>query len=133
VPRDLDRRLPEVPREGAGPPLSTAQALAENWRFLHDEPILARPVSLPERLCVVPAQAGAGALIILVHLVGAVGLGCILWQWRRPSTNASGPTERLCGHVRSANEAVEANNFIRASALLERAVASRSSAEPRWE
>jgi WD40 repeat protein len=51
-------------------------------RWLNGQPILARPVSRAERISKwVRRHPAVSGLIVLVHAVGLLGLGGILWQW----------------------------------------------------
>jgi serine/threonine-protein kinase len=109
VPRDLEtiilKCLEKEPKRRYG----SAAALAEDLeRFLHGEPIVARPVTAFERalkwarrrpaIAALLALVGVGwllpsplaregpalvALLGLVTLVMAVGLAGVLWQWRQ--------------------------------------------------
>jgi WD40 repeat protein len=62
---------------------STALELAEDLeRWLHGEPINARPASRVERVTkYVRRRPAISGLIVLVHVVGLLGLAGILWQW----------------------------------------------------
>jgi WD40 repeat protein/tetratricopeptide (TPR) repeat protein/tRNA A-37 threonylcarbamoyl transferase component Bud32 len=69
----------------------TAEALAEDLdRWLAGEPILARPTSRVQRLAKWtrrdPAVASLAGMAILLFLIG---LGGVLWQWRRAEQNAA--------------------------------------------
>jgi len=90
VPRDLETICLKCLRKEPHQRYPSAQALAEDLgRWLQGEPIQARAAGRTEKLwrwCVrKPALAGA---IAALHLVGATGLGGILWQWRRAEINA---------------------------------------------
>ncbi len=90
IPRDLEticlKCLEKAPHSRYG----SARELAEELgRFARDEPILARPVTRPEKLLRwcrrQPELASAlGACI----LAGALGIAGISWQWRRAEINA---------------------------------------------
>ena len=90
VPRDLEticlKCLEKEPRKR----FATAQELADELgRFLDGEPIHARPVSAPEKLwrwC--RRKPALAALILALHLVGALGLTGILWQWGKAEHSA---------------------------------------------
>jgi WD40 repeat protein/predicted Ser/Thr protein kinase len=76
--KELDRRY------------HTAKELADELgRFLNDEAIEARPVRRIEKVARWsrrhPALAG---LVVLVHVVAAIGLAGILWEWRRAERHA---------------------------------------------
>jgi WD40 repeat protein len=64
---------------------ATAAELAEDLRrFLDGRPIVARPVSTPERLIMWSRRRPAiAALSLAVTLTTAVGLGGIVYQWRQ--------------------------------------------------
>ena len=84
VPRDLEticlKCLEKNPVRG----YASAEMLAEDLsRYLAGEPILARPVGMAERAVKWARRRPAiAALLGLVALVTALGLGGVLWQWR---------------------------------------------------
>ncbi len=85
VPRDLETICLKCLEKEPSRRYATAQALAEELgRFLEKKPILARPMSRPEkawRWCRrKPALATALSAVVLV---GAVGFAGIVWQWQR--------------------------------------------------
>ena len=74
----------------------TAEELADELeRWLRHEPILARPVSIGERLRKWarrhPALAGVSAMLLVAVVVGMSG---ILWQWRRAELARRDETEQ---------------------------------------
>jgi serine/threonine protein kinase len=85
VPRDLETICLKCLEKEPEKRYSTAQEVADELgRFLNDEPIHARPVTRVERAwrwCRrKPALAG---LLVALHVVFALGLAGILWQWQR--------------------------------------------------
>jgi WD40 repeat protein/tRNA A-37 threonylcarbamoyl transferase component Bud32 len=83
IPRDLETICLKCLHKESGRRYPTALALADDLhRFLHAEPIRARPVSRGERAWKWarrrPAVAGLCAAVIAVTLLGIAG---ILWQW----------------------------------------------------
>jgi serine/threonine protein kinase/Tfp pilus assembly protein PilF len=91
LPRDLEticlKCLEKDPRRRYA---RAALLAADLRRYMAHEPILARPISLPER-CLKwtrrhPAIAGMAALTAVVALAGVAG---ILWQWRRAELEAT--------------------------------------------
>ena len=73
-----------MPRKGPAQRYGTAAALGEDLRrYLAGEPILSRPVTGFERAVKWARRRPAiAALLGLVALVTALGLGGVLWQWR---------------------------------------------------
>jgi len=85
IPKDLERITLKCLEKEPFRRYQTAQELADELnRFLRHEPIHARPITPPEKLWRWGRRKPMLAtLIVLLHLVGAVGLTGILWQWRR--------------------------------------------------
>lgn len=90
VPRDLETICLKCLEKEPDRRYHSAKELDEELgRFLNNEAIHARPVGRPERVWRWsrrhPALAG---LVVLVHVVGALGLAGILWEWRRAAHHA---------------------------------------------
>ncbi len=137
IPRDLERITLKCLEKETFRRYQTAQELADELkRFLRHEPIHARPVTLPEKLwrwsCRKPMLA---MLIVLLHLVSAVGLTGILWQWRRAeqyavserqqrqrSETGERNAQRLlyASDISLAQQALKLNNVGKARRLLDR-------------
>jgi serine/threonine protein kinase len=79
VPRDLETIALKCMEKNPARRYPTAQALADELsRFVHDEAIQARPVNAAEKLwrwC--RRRPVIASLIVLVHLIGAIGLAGI--------------------------------------------------------
>ena len=76
-------------------------------RYLAGEPILARPVGMAERAVKWARRRPAiAALLGLVALVTALGLGGVLWQWRE-AVVARRDAERESGRAKSQTELAE--------------------------
>jgi len=84
VPRDLETICLKCLEKEPGKRYVSAAALEEDLgRYLAGEPIVARPVTRSERAVKWARRKPAiAALMGLVALVAALGLGGVLWQWR---------------------------------------------------
>ena len=84
IPRNLETICLKCLQKDPARRYSSAAALAEDLRrFLAGEPIAARPVTAWERAVKWARRRPAtAALLGLVALVSALGLGGVLWQWR---------------------------------------------------
>jgi len=96
VPHDLETICLKCLEKDSAKRYQSAQELVDELdRFLCDEPIHAHPVTRVGRTwrwCRrKPALAG---LIVALHLVLALGLMGILWEWRRASFNARAEKEQ---------------------------------------
>jgi WD40 repeat protein/serine/threonine protein kinase len=89
LPRDLETVCLKCLAKEPSRRYPTAQALAEDLaRFLAGRPVRARPVTPPERVWRWCRRRPALALaIVALHVVLALGLAGILWQWRRAEQN----------------------------------------------
>ena len=91
---------------------SAEDVAAELDRFLRGEPIQARPVSAPEkfwRWC--RRKPALATTVILLHLVFALGLAGILWQWRRAEQGVLRAEMNLyAANMKLAFNALELNN-----------------------
>jgi WD40 repeat protein len=94
VPRDLETICLKCLEKEPARRYKTAQELAnELEHFLRDEPIRAHPVSRAERgwrWC--RRKPALATLIVALHLVLALGLTGVLWQWRRATLSESRAT-----------------------------------------
>ena len=117
VPRDLETLCLKCLEKEPSRRYQTAQALAEDLdRFLKAEPIQARsvgPAGKVWRWCRrKPALAG---LIVALHLVFALGLLGILWQWRRATVSESLTRQNLyAADMNLAQQSFELGNLGRA-------------------
>ena len=84
IPRDLETICLKCLEKEPGKRYASAAALGEDLgRYLAGEPIVARPVTRSERAVKWARRKPAiAALMGLVALVAAFGLGGVLWQWR---------------------------------------------------
>jgi tetratricopeptide (TPR) repeat protein/tRNA A-37 threonylcarbamoyl transferase component Bud32 len=113
-----------------------AQALRDDLnRWLHGEPIAARPVGPMQRLRMwakrKPALAGVSAALIVAMIAGMVG---VTWQWREAVSQRNQAREARDDAVRQeqaarAAEAAAAAARDRALASEDKAVAARAQAE----
>ena len=130
VPRDLETVCLKCLEKDPARRYPTAGVLAEELhRFLRHEPVQARPVGPPGRIwrwC--RRKPVVASLIVLLHLVGAIGLAGILWEWRRAEVNAAGERMELAraqaqsyaSDMNLVAQALELNNLGRGLALLDR-------------
>jgi WD40 repeat protein/serine/threonine protein kinase len=114
VPRDLETICVKCLEKEPDKRYATAQALEDELgRFLHNEPVHARPVTRTERAwrwCRrKPALAG---LVVALHLVFALGLAGVFWQWQRAELNA---THEASERERAEQESLKARQIAYAS------------------
>jgi WD40 repeat protein len=123
VPRDLETICLKCLEKEPSRRYATAQALADELgRFLHGEPILARPVSRPEKMwrwCRrKPALATALGAVVLVAALGFAG---ILTQWRRAmASELFARQNAYAADMNLAQRALEANDVRLAVSLLDK-------------
>ena len=132
VPRDLETICAKCLQKEPGRRYPSAQALAEDLqRFLEHCPILARPINPLERLwrwCL--RRPALATILLLLHLTFALGLGGVLWQWRRARESELSLQRNLYAtDVNLAQVALEDNNLGRAVSLLQRHI-PKSAIEP---
>src|SRR5262245_50403711 len=125
VPRDLETICLKCLSKDARRRYDSAQALADDLeRFLNNEPIHSRPVSNIEKVLRWCRRKPALAILSLaLLLVGTVGLGGILWQWRRAESNSSDALQhaaRETAQRQRAEEAVTLLELQRAEDLLDK-------------
>jgi YD repeat-containing protein len=102
IPRDLETVCLKCLEKDPKRRYATALALADDLRrYLNGEPILARPVTRLERAVKWARRRPAiAALLGLVTLVTALGLGGVLWQWRE-AVLARRDAERESGRAKA--------------------------------
>ncbi|HTI70378.1 MAG TPA: protein kinase [Candidatus Limnocylindria bacterium] len=91
---------------------ASASALAADLeRWLHHEPLEARPITVRERLGKwARRNPGITALLVLVHVVLSLGLGGIVWMGARASARARESHDRLIRtYVTGGNQWIEAH------------------------
>jgi len=137
IPRDLETICLKCLEKEPDKRYATAQALADELgRFLKDEPIHARPVTRAERVwrwC--RRKPALASLVVALHLVFALGLAGVFWQWRRAELNATREASQreraeqeslkarqyaYASDMNVAHQAVQADEFDRALQLLDR-------------
>ncbi len=123
VPRDLETICLKCLEKEPARRYPTAQALASDLgRFLRDEPVVARPLGPTGKLRRWAQRKPALAtLIVSLHLVGAVGLTGILWQWRRAEGSGVELRQSLyAADMRNAQQALAEHHLGRAIELRDR-------------
>jgi hypothetical protein len=108
IPRDLETICLKCLEKEPGKRYPTAAVLGEDLRrYLDGEPIVARPVTRFERAIKWARRRPAiAALMGLVVLVTALGLGGVLWQWRE-AVLARHDAERASGRAMAQTELAE--------------------------
>ena len=108
VPRDLETICLKCLEKESGKRYVSAAALGEDLRrYLDGEPIVARPVTRFVRAAKWARRKPAvAALLGLVALVTALGLGGVLWQWRE-AVDARDVAERETERAKSQTELAE--------------------------
>lgn len=125
LPRDLETICLKCLEKEPQKRYATAEALADDLaRWQSGLPILARPVSGPERLCRWAKRNPAVALMTAVAvLVAAAGVGGVAWEWRqaeRHARAAEASAEEARDHRRAERWEVYRANVAVAAAALER-------------
>jgi WD40 repeat protein len=123
VPRDLETICWKCLQKEPGRRYNSAQELADELeRFLNREPIHAHPANALEkgwRWC--QRRPALAAILGLLLLSFAAGLGGVLWEWRRARESELSLERNLYAtDVNLAQVALEDNNLGRVKALLER-------------
>jgi WD40 repeat protein/serine/threonine protein kinase len=121
VPRDLETICLKCLEKEPVRRYPSAQALADELgRFLRDDPTVARPVTMPERVwrwC--RRKPALATLIALLHVVAAVGLAGILWELHQARQNLFlANTNLALANTHLANEALEDKDLARTRLLL---------------
>jgi WD40 repeat protein/predicted Ser/Thr protein kinase len=121
VPHDLETICVKCLEKEPAQRCQSAQELADELdRFLRDEPIHARPVTRAERTwrwC--RRKPALASLIVALHLVLALGLMGILWEWRRATLSESQTLRTLyAADMNLAHQAWKDGSLQRAEDLL---------------
>ncbi|HZT83779.1 MAG TPA: protein kinase [Gemmataceae bacterium] len=127
VPRDLETVCLKCLRKEPAKRYATAEALADDLRrFLHGEPVHARPVRGWERaLKWARRRPAVAALLALVLVVAVAGFAAVTYQWRQ--------TERALAEAQEAREDAELAQLQVADWALAEAEASQRAAQARQE
>lgn len=107
----------------------TAHALGEEVdRFLNHEPIRAHPATAVMRTVKwMRRKPAVAALVVALHVVFALGLAGVFWQWWRAEANAQRATEEwrraegslYFSTMQQVNQALEGHHVVRARVLLD--------------
>lgn len=125
VPRDLETICLKCMQKEPGRRYVSAAALAEDLgRFEHALPILARPVSVGERLILWRRRKPALATLALALVVAvSAGFCSVLWQWQEARASRETMSLNLyAADMANASSAEREGNLGGARALLERHV-----------
>lgn len=92
MPADLETICLKCLQKEPSRRYESAKALAQDLdRFLNNEPVLARPVAIPEKLWLWcrrrPVPAGLSGALLLAMLAGISG---VVWEWRQARNHALG-------------------------------------------
>jgi len=122
VPRDLETICLKCLEKEPSRRYATAQALADELgRFLRGEPILARPVSPPEKVwrwC--RRQPVRASLIAALILVFVLGLSGVLWQWRQTQrANVAAERREYAANIALVQTLIADQQFDRAREILD--------------
>jgi WD40 repeat protein/serine/threonine protein kinase len=122
VPRDLETICLKCLQKEPARRYANAQALVDDLRrFALGEPIQARPATRPEKLwrwC--KRKPSLAATLLLLHIVLAIGLSGILWEWHTARQNALIAGKNLyAANMNLVQQAWEQNNLVRMSELVQ--------------
>jgi WD40 repeat protein len=122
LPRDLETICLTAMAKSPARRFKSAGAMAEDLqRWLDKKPIRSRPIRAWERAVYwARRRPTVAALLALVFLISAVGIGGIAWQWQRAATAAEDLDVNLYyRNVALAEHEWNAHNMLRADQLLD--------------